>query len=76
MVGTKKSDRFGSIPSIICPVCYAVMRFSTLEAKEDGTEQLTFDCTCGFDYRQSRSAQLERREIERVGAVHIKRLHA
>ena len=68
MNGTNECARFGLIPSIICPVCSKLMRLCTLEAKEDGSEHMTFDCTCGFDYRQSREAQKERQQLERAAS--------
>lgn len=60
MDGTDARARFGLIPSILCPVCSKLMRLKTLEAKEDGSEQMIFDCSCGFDYRQSREVHRER----------------
>lgn len=66
MDGTEERARFGAIPSIICPVCSKLMRLKTAEAKEDGGERMTFECTCGFDYRQSREAQ---RELERSASA-------
>lgn len=62
MDGTDKRARSGIIPSIICPICSRLMRLKTLEASEDGSERMTFECVCGFDYRQSQEAH---KELER-----------
>jgi hypothetical protein len=41
------------------------MRLRVLEVEVGGIERPTFECSCGFNYRQSTRAQRERQEIER-----------
>ena len=78
MNDTNESARFGLISSIICPRCSNLMRLRTMEAKEDGSGHMTFECSCGFDYRQSQQAQKERQRFERAfsNAPRRKRLGA
>jgi len=41
------------IPRVLCPRCGTTMRLSHIEPHHEGRETTTFDCRCGFTYRQT-----------------------
>ena len=45
-------------PKVTCPSCGTRMRLAAIEPeKSDHHNRLTFDCTCGFEYRMSERAR-------------------
>ena len=50
------------VPSITCPCCGRHMRLSLVEPEQRcvDRDRMTFDCDCGFEYRQSRLVAEER----------------
>jgi hypothetical protein len=49
-----------SLPIILCPMCGNKMRLSVIMPEDHHRERMTFDCECGFDYRQSMAVEAER----------------
>jgi C4-type Zn-finger protein len=49
-----------TIPIISCPMCGRRMRLSTIMPEDHHRERMTFECECGFDYRQSSAVTAER----------------
>jgi hypothetical protein len=45
------------IPIIMCPKCSAPMRLVTIEpGEQDHRDTLSFECRCGFEYKQPMAA--------------------
>jgi RNase P subunit RPR2 len=55
----KPPKQFG-LPIITCPSCGDHMRLSAIVPEEYHRERITFECECGFDYRQSSAVVIER----------------
>jgi C4-type Zn-finger protein len=56
----KASAEASAIPIIACPICGRRMRLSTIMPEDHHRERMTFECECGFDYRQSSAVTTER----------------
>lgn len=65
-MATPALDLLPPLPTVTCPVCGARMRLATIQPRSmvttsavDSGSTITFDCACGFTYRQSDEARKE-----------------
>jgi lysyl-tRNA synthetase class I len=59
MPTTVQERKTGSpVPEVVCPRCERHMRLAVVEPEgSHNGDQISFDCECGFYYRQSERAR-------------------